>query len=148
MPNIQPTYSQTLPVAVPGMVADMETHTIISRVVSNSAGIAFGAVAVQGTTGDLTVQPVTGSAAYVGITVVDPTVRPVANNAYAQNDVAAVITKGVVWVTAGATVTVRQPVYFDASGNITNVSTSNTAIPGAVFDSGAASGALVKVRLG
>jgi len=60
-----------------------------------------------------------------------------------------VIRKGTVWVTAGAAVTPADTVYFvPATGVITNVATGNTAIPGAKFETTAASGALVRVYLG
>lgn len=151
MPAVQTTFSETMRPALAGMIADTTPQTILSRVVESATGLAFGVVATKGT-GDLQVKPAPGGA-YQGITVADLTVQhtaPPAGNPdfYPDKDVCNILVIGAIWVTVGAAVTAGEPVYYvPATGVITNVSTSNTAIPGARFESSAASGALAKVRL-
>jgi hypothetical protein len=148
MPHLQPTYNQNLSVAVAGQLAEFELHNVISREAQNSAGIVFGAVVSRGTA-DHQCQPGgTGATNYLGIALLDPTVRAEENNQYQQYDTVAVLTKGVVWVVCAVAVTPGQAAYFDGSGNITNVVTSNTAIPGGTFDGTGAAAGLVKLRLG
>lgn len=145
MPAIQTTYGQYHAAAVEGMVANSEPADIISRIVEGSGGIGFGKAAVQGTADDQ-IKVSAASTKFRGITMLDPTQDA---DLYPQYATAAVMVKGVIWVLAGATVVVGDPVYvIPASGVFTNSSSGNTAIPNAIFDSSAASGALVKVRLG
>ena len=154
MPPVQTSYQQYFSPAIAGLVANMEPSRLMSREVQTATGMTYGVVALQGT-GDNQVRTVAdavangGATVYRGITVIDPTVRPInGQNTYGFEDIAAIITKGVVWVVAAVAVTPGQPAYFDASGNITNVAASNTAIPGSMFDSTAAAAGLVKLRLG
>lgn len=144
---IQTTYAARLAPGLEGMVANSEPYTVISRIVETAGGIGFGKVVVQGTNDDQ-IRVSEASRAYRGVTVLQPAGDPPASDIYAQRATAAVMTKGVIWVTAGAAVQAGQPAYYvPATGVITNVSTSNTAIPNAIFDSSAASGDLVKLRL-
>ncbi len=91
------------------------------------------------------------SGLFRGITIADITLVQqtlAATDRYQQYGNAGLLVKGVIWVTAGATVTVGQPVYaVPATGVFTNVAAGNIAIPNAIFESSAASAALVKVRL-
>lgn len=91
------------------------------------------------------------SARFRGITIADITLVQqtlAATDKYQQYGNAGLLVKGVIWVTAGASVTVAQPVYaVPGTGVFTNVAAGNIAIPDAYFDSTAASAALVKVRL-
>lgn len=91
----------------------------------------------------------TGIPVFRGVSLIDKTLPPSQADAYAIGDVVAVLNEGVVWVLAGATVTVGQPAYFvPSTGAITNVAAGNIPIPNnAFFDSSAASGAIVKLRL-
>lgn len=146
---VQSSYSERITALVLGQILDQENKTLISRTVEDAAGIGFGKVVVQGS-GDYGVKvPAGGGEVFRGITVRDQA-RPAANpDTYAQYEEAALMTKGVVVVTVGAAVSVGEQVYFvPATGVITNVSTSNTAIVGARFDADAGNGALCPVRLG
>lgn len=150
MPNIQTSYGDTMRPAIAGMIADMSPRSLISRIVE-TAVMGFGVVAVQGA-GAKAVKPAAAGAAFIGITVMDPTIvhvtPPGTVDAYPVGDVALVMIQGTVWVVAGATVAAGDPAYFvPATGVITNVATNNTLIPNARFDTGAASGALVKLRM-
>jgi hypothetical protein len=148
MPTLQNSYVGTMPIAVEGMVANSEPRTIITRMVEGAGGIGFGKVAVQGTADNQIKVSVAGGV-YRGITVLDPTQVGATPDTYPQCTAGTVMTKGVIWVLASVSVTPGQPAYFvPATGVLTNVTTANTAIPNAIFDSTAGAGALVKLRLG
>lgn len=143
---IQTAYSDTIAKAYNGMIADMRLTEVITRECED-ATLAIGVAVIQGTADD---QVKVGAAGvYVGITVRDITLAPDATNQdkYLAGDSVAVLSRGAIWLTAPATITAGQPVYRTAAGVITNVSTSNTLIAGAVFETGGASGALVRVGL-
>jgi hypothetical protein len=61
------------------------------------------------------------------------------------------MTKGVIWVTAGATVAAGAAVYMvvgtGQAGNFTSSAASNLIIPNAIFESSGTVGALVRIRL-
>ena len=148
MPPIQTTYNSSYAPGYVGMVANQELANIVSRTAAD-ASLAFGVPVFQGPT-DHTVTATPGTA-FRGISVADKTVVPsltsAVRDAYAQNDTAAVMTQGVIWVTASAAVTAGEPVFITSAGLFTDVATGDTAVPGATFDTSAASGALVKIRL-
>lgn len=151
MPNVQPNYALTMRPAVAGMKADMSPETIITRQVEGAAGLGFGVVAVKGT-GDRQVKAAAAGAAYAGITLLDPTVAPLTQptnpDQYPAGDIAQVMLKGTVWVVAGEAVAAMDPVYFvPATGALMKTATANTLIPGARWDTSAASGALAVLRL-
>lgn len=147
MPVVQSTYASGLSAAFAGMIANQEPTNIISRTLKLAA-IGFGKVAVQGANADECRNPDAGQTKYLGITVRDQSVDPSSSDQYRINDTVAILTKGVVWVTAGANVAAGDAVYFvPATGVITNSSVGNTIIPNAKFDTGGNSGALVKLRL-
>lgn len=143
MPALQTTYTAQHAPFVEGMVANMEKSNIISRNVETAAGIGFGKVAVQGT-GANQIRVSEASRVFRGITVLDTTQL---QDSYPQYATAAVLTKGVIVVSVAVTVAAGEPAYFvPATGVITNVSTSNTLIPNAMFDSSGTG--LVKLRIG
>ena len=144
---VQTNYPSNQPAAVAGAQATEIPATIISRTVETAAGIGFGKPVAQGAA-DKSVVAYAGSG-FVGITLLDRSATGVSGNpdAFPQYASARVITKGDVWVVAGAAVTAGQPVYLTAAGVFTNVATDNAAIAGARWDTSAASGALAVVRL-
>jgi hypothetical protein len=147
MPAIQTTYLATHAQAFEGMVANSEPCVVISRTVEDVEGIGFGKVAVQGDRDD-TITDAEASKAFRGITVMDPATISVTVDKYDRYATVPVMTKGVIWVQASVAVSVGQPVYFvPATGVLTNVSTSNTLIPNAIWDSSTSGAALAKVRL-
>lgn len=91
----------------------------------------------------------TGIPRIEGITVADKTVPPANADAFVDGDVLGVMKIGVIWVTAGATVLRGEQVFVTAAGAFTNVDGggANIRFPGAEFESGASSAALVKIRL-
>ena len=144
---VQTSYTGAHPVAFAGMIHNMEPATLISRVLE-SATMNFGAAVFQGANNALNCRNWASGAVFRGVAVARDTVPAGNNDVYVQTDTVEVMTKGVIWVTAGAAVTAAgAPAYFDGAGVITPTSTSNTLIANAIFDSAAASGALVKLRL-
>ena len=139
--TIGSAYPQRLGVGYAGLVASAANHDVISKVVETAA-VAFGLAVGRGTAdGSCKL----GGTGFEGITVDDKT--RVADQ-YAVGDYAAVIRHGEVWVTAGASVTPADTVYFAAAtGVISNISAGGTAITGAKFMDTAASAALVRVYL-
>lgn len=145
MPTIQSTYAATHARWVEGMVLDMEPNVIVTRIAEDAEGIGFGKVAVQGTA-DKQVVDSEASAPFVGIAVLDIT-RPTGK--YEQYDNVGVMKKGVIVVTASVAVDVGDPVYFvPATGVLTNVSTDNTLIADAQWDTSTSGAGLAALRLG
>lgn len=143
MGTYQTTYNEAFAKAVPGLIADTETFNTISRTLADSSLAPGKAVFRSGDhkcTG-------TASALGLGIAVVNPGQPAAASNPdnYLQNDTVAIITQGVVWVTAGEDVTAGAAVYVTGAGAIVDTSGGNTALTGWVFDEAAASGALVRI---
>lgn len=148
MPPVQTNYTSDMAHGLPGLVMNMEPYRLISRLLENGP-LMFGAPVAQGAMDTGVIPALAGGAPYMGIAVVDDSVRPASlPDQYATTDTVNIITRGVVWVTASVAVTPRQPAYYDATGKITNVSASNTAIPNASFDRTAAAGGIVPLRLG
>lgn len=143
---IQTAYSATLVKGYHGQVADMRLTDILTRECED-ATLGFGLAVIKGT-GDEQVK-VGAAGTFVGLTVRDPSLPPSAANQdkYLDGDAVAVMQKGAMWITAPATITAGEAVYRTAAGALTNVSTSNTLIAGAIFETGGASGALVRVAL-
>lgn len=137
------TYRGQMDVAHAGMIAESQAVRDVASKVVETAAVPFGR-AVGAGTADGSVK--LGGTGFIGITVADKTR---AADQYAVGEVAGVMRKGTIWVTVGAAVTPGDTVYFvPATGVITDVATDNTAIPGAKFETTAASGALARVYLG
>lgn len=149
MAVVQSTYSTSIPVGFPGMVANGETSNRISRTVEDAAGIAFGKAAFRGS-GDNGVTATPGTGTFMGIVIADHGIQPVPGGVAAdivpQYASAALHNEGEIWVTAGSNTTDGAAVYVTSAGVFTVTSTSNTAIP-AVFDDTVSSGALVRLRV-
>lgn len=145
MPALQTTYGPYLAPAFAGMVADMRPNTVLSREVEGNVSLPFGAITLRGAT-DHGCGPIglSGARGFLGVSVFSASVRPTnpTLNAYAPAgntsvtgaDTAAICTRGPVWVNVTAAVNAGDAAYYDASGNITNSSTSTTAIPNGVFE--------------
>lgn len=147
MPTIQTNYTATHAVAVEGMVANSEPCVIVSRIAEDAEGIGFGKVCVLGDA-DNTVTDAEAAKKFEGIAVLDPTQMGATVDAYPQYATVAVMKKGVIWVSASVAVAKGDAVYFvPATGVLTNVSTSNTLIANASWDSATAGAALAKLRL-
>lgn len=149
MPAVQTSYPATAPAGFPGQIADGEQVTnVISRSVDPASAnpVNFGDPVLQGAS-DGTIQSVAGgTGVFRGIAVRDATLPPSAGDQYAAGLTAAVLTKGVIWVTAAVAVVVGQPAYYTSAGALTNVATGNTAVAGAMWDTTGAAG-LARLRL-
>lgn len=137
------SYDTHMGAAYAGMVAESQAVRDVASKVVTTAAIPFGvAVGAGATDGSVRL----GGTGFIGITVAD---KSRAADQYAVGEVAGVMRKGTIWVTVGAAVTPGDAVYFvPATGVITDLVTNNTAIPGAKFETSAASGALARVYLG
>lgn len=145
MPAIQTTYSATHARWVEGMNLNMEPSVVVTRLAEDVEGIGFGKVCVQGTADNQVVDS-EATAKFAGIAVLDTT-RP--SGKYDQYDNVAVMKKGVIVVQASVAVAVGDAVYYiPATGVLTNVSTGNTLIPNAQWDTSTAGAGLAALRLG
>lgn len=143
----QDTYNAEHAPFIEGMIANSEKSNIVSRVVETAAGIGFGKVAVRGTA-DNQIKVSEASGKVLGITVLDTTQL---QDSYPQYATAAVMTRGVIVVTADGAVNAGDDVTVtEATGALGTkaVAAGIVAVPNAVWDSSAADGALAKIRLG
>ena len=149
MAVVQSTYATGFAAGFPGQVANGEEGNRISRIVEDSAGMAFGVAAFRGT-GDNGVTATPSAGKFMGIVIANHGIQPVpggvAADIYPQYASAPLLNEGEVFVTAGHAVTAGEQVYVTAGGVFTDVSTSNTSIP-AWFDDSVASGAIVRLRV-
>jgi hypothetical protein len=147
MAVLQTSYTDQVAPGYAGMVANAETSNRITRTIEDASGIAFGKAAFRGT-GDhgCTATPTAGG--FLGITIAHEALGLVAGqtaDVFPQYGNVPILTQGVIWVTAGASVADGEQAYVTSAGAFTNVSTSNVILPGFFFDTTAASGALVKL---
>ena len=137
------TYTTKNPLGFPGMIAESQMiKDVASKVVVTTASIPFG-VAVGAGASDGSVR-LGGTGAYQGITVADLSRTA---DQYVLGEVAGVIRKGTVWVTASTAVTADAPVTYTAATGVIGAGLATT-IPNAKFETSASAGALVRVYLG
>ena len=147
MAVLQSNYTDQVAPGYPGLVVNAETRNIISRTIEDAAGVAFGKAVFRGA-GDhgATATPTAGK--LLGISRDHETLALIPGNTadvFPQLATVPIVTQGVIWVTAAATVAPGDQAYVTSAGAFTNVSTSNTILPGWTFDTTAASGSLVKL---
>ena len=150
MPAVQTSYSSTQAAAYLGMVANGEWVTnVISRIVdpASATPVNFGDAVVQGASEQLVLPSNGNSGAFRGIAIRSTTLPPSNNDQYLATNSLALLTKGVIWVNAGVAVSPGQAAYYTAAGVLTNVATSNAAIPNAVWESATSGAGLAKLRL-
>lgn len=146
--TVQSNYSNSIPTGFAGMVYDGEPSNRISRTVEDAAGIAFGIACFNGA-GDhgCTATPAAGK--FQGIAIADagqvPGLGETADT-IAQYRTIALLNEGVIWVNASVAVAKGDLAYVTAGKAITNVLTSNTAIP-AKFDATTTGAGLVPLRV-
>lgn len=144
MPAIQTNYLSGHARWFEGMVLNQEPADIVTRTAEDVEGIGFGKVCVKGTL-DTQVVDSEVTVPFVGIAVADPG-QPA--DIYAQYANVAVMKRGVIVVTASVAVAQGDPVYYvPATGVLTNVSTSNTLIAGAIWETSRDSANLAALRL-
>lgn len=150
MPAVQTTYFGALTPALLGMVATMEEANIYTRVsaVPLPNTIGFGVPVARGTT-DTSVVRIgdAGSGRFLGITILDPTTRPqIVPDKYQLGDTVPIMTLGVVWVVANASVTPGQPAYYDGVGNLTNVAGAGAATGNIAFSLNPTNGSAITLN--
>ncbi len=135
------TYPTRTALGFAGMLAETNgTQDVASLKVENAA-VAFGLAVGRGTAdGSCRL----GGSGYQGITVADKTRTA---DSYAIGEVAGVIRKGSIWVTASTAVTPADPVTFTAATGVIGAGLATT-ISGAKFETSASIGGLVRVYLG
>jgi len=143
MAELQTTYSDTIAAGFAGMVANGETSNRITRTCEDSAGIPFGVPVYRGTSDHGCTRTPGGQ--LLGISIATSGL-PAATDAdeYQQYDNVAIMTGGVIWVTAGEAVTDGAQAY-DTGSAIVDTSTDNDIMTGWFFDGTAGNGALVKL---
>jgi hypothetical protein len=150
----QSTYGTAPAVGLPGQIANEELANIISRAVETAAGINFGMPAARSATNadENSCRLMASGAAFLGIAVLNRAVAADADDPdnYAQYSMAALMTQGTIFVTAGATVVPGDDVYWNSSTAryTTSSGGSNIAIPDARFESNGGDGDIVIVSLG
>ena len=148
MPALQTSYGNVLQPAVPGMIADMRNRTVLSRV-AQIGPVAFGVPSFRGTADNtmLTVGA-TGAGAFEGITVRDPTVRPLVTypDTFQQYDIVPVLIKGIVWVRVVSPVTPGQAALLDGAGNFTALSGTGYATDAITFTTNPAAGQTITLN--
>lgn len=99
--------------------------------------------------GDQFTITVTSNAAgdVLGLAERDITTNPANSDTWVQYDNVPVMTMGVMWVLAGATVVAGGDVYWNPSTKRFTSTTTHIRVPGAKFDTGGGNGALVKVAI-
>lgn len=146
--EIQTSYATSYPAGYAGMVANGEESNRISRTVEDAAGLAFGKAAFRGS-GDHGVTGTPAAATFMGIVIADagqvPGVGETADT-LPQYATAGLLIEGVIYVSAAVAVADGDQAYVTAGGAITNVSTSNTAIP-AKFDATTGAAGIVPLRV-
>lgn len=145
MPTVQSSYVATMPAYTLGQVSRTGLQDTITRECEPAGGIGFGLAVVQGTADH---QAKLGAAGvFIGITVKDITLDSSRSDKYAQYDSMAVLTKGVIAVTAGEDVVAGDVVYRTSTGTLNKTSSGNTLIANARWETTTASGAVGLLRL-
>jgi len=144
MAVLQSSYSDGISASVAGLIANMEAANCISREIEDTGGVGFGKALFQGSADDGVTA--TSSALFVGISVKDVTGDNSTADTYAQYANVGVLEEGVVWVTAGGTVTAGAAVSVAPDGDFEAAATANQTID-AIFVDGGTAGQLVRIRV-
>lgn len=135
------TYTSQTRLGFAGMIAEGQTVKDVASKSVETAAVAFG-LAVGAGTADGSCR--LGGTGYLGITVADKTR---AADQYAVGEMAGVLRKGTIWVTASTDVDPDDPVTFTAETGVIGAGLATT-IAGAKFETTATTGNLVRVYLG
>lgn len=151
--TIQASYGEDKPIAYRGMVADGgTTKRRKATIAPASGGLEFGAPAFYYGFGEnlCTATPAAGK--FMGIVICDagnvdsPPIGFATPDTFKREETVPLLTRGRIYVAAGANVQGGQPVYVTPSGSFTNVAGGNVAIP-AVFDESRLSGSIVALHV-
>lgn len=144
MVAVQTTYATRQGIALPGLVADMVTNNVITRVCETALGIGFGLIVSQGARDRGAVLGGTDPFRVMGVSVRDITLihsDPAYLDKYMQKENMGVLSFGQIWCSPGANVLPRDPVYWNpTTGQPSNAAGAATVSP-ATF-AGTGNGAL------
>jgi len=150
MAVVQSTYLRNIPIGTPGMPASMTGWAADSKLVETAAGIAFGIAVARGSA-DRGVVVGAGATVglFVGITYRDNTLVSSAADKYLQRQLAGIMIRGDIWVTAIAAVTPADPVRADPATGTLGVAagTGIVTLPNARWMTSAGAGGLAILRL-
>ncbi|GJD63335.1 structural cement protein Gp24 [Methylobacterium frigidaeris] len=146
MPPVQTSYPGRPAAAYEGMAADQTPAIILSRNVETPEGIGFGRAAFQGARDD---GIAAAGAMFRGIVLADRNARPSpgGGDLFAKSETAPVMVRGAVWVVTASAASAGSPAYVTPAGAVTAAASGNAPIPGALFDTSAPIGGLVRLRL-
>ena len=136
------TYPTRTPLGYPGMLAEVTgVQDTASRRIT-TASVPFGRAVGRDGTNAGTARA--GGVGFEGITVADKTRQ---DDLYAVGEIAGVLRKGSIWVTASTAVTIADPVTFTAATGVIGAGLAAT-IANAKFETAGGIGDLVRVYLG
>ncbi len=128
--------------AYAGLVADQQTSVRLSRLAEGS--VNPGRVVTLGSSDNKVVQG--GAGTILGVSMADRTLNPDQNGIYIDgNSVGYMSHPAIIWCEAQVSVMAGTTAAYDPATGEVNL--AGTPIPNAIFDSSAASGELVKLRL-
>lgn len=133
MAVVQSTFAEDIDLGYPGMEADGELSSIITRTLE-SATCGFGKAVYAGVADNGCVT--TPSARLLGFTLTNSGLAVTADRAadqYIAKDNVRIKNRGKIWVDVAVAVADGDAVYVTAAGLITNVATANTAAAGWEF---------------
>lgn len=156
---VQTSYSIDHNAAIKGMVADQQVCNAVSKLNKGASVIPYGVgVVTDGEDGGALPVPASTADEFIGVVMYEIN-RAQADGAVAgipENRDGSIVTHGVIWVEALATVAKDDDVFLRVgatdTGNFSNVASSGATlgvqIPGAKFLTGGDAGDLVKISLG
>ncbi len=143
------SYGYPMTKAEAGGKYDIRPDTVISR--AAEAALPFGRAVTYGTNPDTQAKIVNNaSQVFLGIALKQHTnaILGSAVPGYVQNETMSILKSGAVWVEVTSDVAAGAPAYVDISnGKLTDVSSSNLAVPGGSFETSALSGGLAVLAI-
>jgi hypothetical protein len=151
---VQTTFSETMRQGLPGMINKMVLYNAVSRNCSVAAGIPAARAVSQSAINEVDATIGGTLAAFLGITILDPTIvspttgTPLADGVYPQTTEIGILTQGEIFATSVVATTIGDPVHFVAvDGTLTNTGAIGP-IPGARWKFTRLAGELNVVQLG
>lgn len=157
MAVVQASFGDPARQKAPGVVDNGETHSIFTRPL-DGAGAFFGRALFR-TAGSKIVTATPAAGAFIGISVASEGEATfpsfaypgdgsgVINDVYEPYESCPILSKGLIWILAGANVTAGAQAYVTSGGAFTGSSSGNLLIPARFEDAASASG-LTRLRVG
>jgi hypothetical protein len=154
---VQQFYRPTILPGLPGMISDMSKSDVTSRLCETAAGIGFGLAVSYGVQSDSGC--VIGGANFIGISVRDITLNrvpidPLAAltsegypvDTYLQRMNMGVMTRGHIWVRAGATAAPGGALFYNAAGVLCSAAGGSAASAKVVFTQNPTDGQTITIQ--